>query len=150
LRQKAAHIALGLSLLFVLYLVVRQLPFHRWIIDAAKLVHGAGGAGRAADGSGHVPVVALCWCRSSRWSSPCGWLYGMWGAIPLARRGGGQRDRGILVARALAGNAAAQALLERPRARALAELAAEGGIWTVALIRLSPILPFTPATRCSA
>jgi uncharacterized membrane protein YdjX (TVP38/TMEM64 family) len=49
------------------------------------------------------------------------------------------------VARALAGKAAAQALLERPRARALADLAAEGGIVTVALVRLSPLLPFTPS-----
>ena len=41
--------------------------------------------------------------------------------------------------------AAAQALLERPRARALADLAAEGGVATVALVRLSPLLPYTPS-----
>src|SRR5205814_820776 len=49
------------------------------------------------------------------------------------------------VARALGGAAAAQALLERPKARALANLAAEGGFLTVTLIRLSPLLPYTPS-----
>jgi uncharacterized membrane protein YdjX (TVP38/TMEM64 family) len=144
LRQKAAHIALGLSLLFVLYLLVRQLPFHRWIIDAAKLVHGAGAPGALLTALGMyllslllVPIIPLV--------VACGWLYGMWGAVISLAAAVGSATTAFSIARALAGNAAAQALLERPRARALAELAAEGGIWTVALIRLSPILPFTPA-----
>ncbi|TMB36248.1 MAG: VTT domain-containing protein, partial [Deltaproteobacteria bacterium] len=36
------------------------------------------------------------------------------------------------------------ALREHPKARALSDLAEEGGAWTVALLRLAPILPFTP------
>src|SRR5258705_524161 len=49
------------------------------------------------------------------------------------------------VARALGRGAAAQAMLERPKARALADLAAEGGLFTVTLVRLSPLLPYTPS-----
>ena len=37
-----------------------------------------------------------------------------------------------------------RALREHPKARALSDLAEEGGAWTVALLRLAPILPFTP------
>src|SRR5260370_31035295 len=58
---------------------------------------------------------------------------------------GASAATGFSLARALGGTAAAQALLEHPKARGLAELAAEGGVVTVALIRLSPLLPFTPS-----
>src|SRR5262249_56256441 len=74
-----------------------------------------------------------------------GWLCarggaGLWGMAAVASAG-----TGFAVARAVGRKAAAQALLERPRARALADLAAEGGVTTVALVRLSPLLPFTPS-----
>ena len=66
MRQKAARLALGLTLLFVLYLLVRQLPFHRFIIESAKLVHGAGVPGALLTALGMfllslllVPIVPL-------------------------------------------------------------------------------------------
>jgi len=49
------------------------------------------------------------------------------------------------IARALGRGAFARWLLGRPRARALAQLAEDGGMATVALIRISPLLPFTPS-----
>jgi uncharacterized membrane protein YdjX (TVP38/TMEM64 family) len=138
------HIALGLALLFALYLVVRQLPVHRLIIEGAKTVHGAGVPGAIATAFAIyaltlvlLPIIPLI--------VACGWLYGMWGAAISIAASVASAATSFSVARALAGNAAAQALLERPKARALAELAAEGGIWTVALVRLSPILPYTPS-----
>ena len=76
MRQKAAHIALGLTVLFVLYLLVRQLPVHRLIIESAKLVHGAGVPGALLTALGMsllslllVPIIPLV--------VACGWLYGM-------------------------------------------------------------------------
>src|SRR5262249_55527234 len=74
-----------------------------------------------------------------------GWLCarggaGLWGMAAVA-----SAATSFAVARAVGRKAAAQALLERPRARALADLAAEGGVTTVALVRLSPLLPFTPS-----
>ena len=138
------HIAIGLAALFGLYLLVRQLPILRWIIEGAKLLHGAGVPGAIATGLGMyaltlllLPIVPLI--------VACGWLYGMWGALISIAAAVASAATSFSIARALAGNEAAQALLERPRARALAELAAEGGIWTVALVRLSPILPYTPS-----
>ena len=144
MRRKATHIALGLTLLFVLYLLVRQLPVHRFIIESAKLVHGAGVPGALLTALG-VSLLSLLLVPIIPLVVACGWLYGLWGALLSLAGAVGSATAAFSIARMLAGKAAAQALLERPRARALAELAAEGGIWTVALIRLSPILPFTPA-----
>ncbi|MCA1827905.1 MAG: TVP38/TMEM64 family protein [Myxococcales bacterium] len=144
MRKQAAHIALGLTLLFVLYLLVRQLPIHRLIIGGAKLVHGAGIPGAIATAFA-IYLLTLLLLPIIPLIVACGWLYGMWGAAISIAAAVASAATAFSVARMLAGNAAAQALLERPKARALAELAAEGGIWTVALVRLSPILPYTPS-----
>ena len=143
LRQ-AARVAAGLVVLLLLYLIVRQLPVLRWIVEGAKLLHGEGALGAVLTALGMylltlflLPIVPLI--------VACGWLYGVPGALLSLVAAVGSAATSFSIARALAGKAAAQALLERPRVRALADLAAEGGLVTVALVRLSPILPFTPS-----
>jgi uncharacterized membrane protein YdjX (TVP38/TMEM64 family) len=142
--RKAARILAGIIVLFALYAVVRQLPVQRWIVTLARTAHAAGPAGLFYAGLGIylltlllLPIVPLI--------IACGWLFGMPGAILSLAAAMASAATAFSIARALAGNASAQALLERPRMRALAELAAEGGIITVALVRISPILPFTPS-----
>jgi uncharacterized membrane protein YdjX (TVP38/TMEM64 family) len=142
--RKAARILAGIIVLFALYAVVRQLPVQRWIVALAKTAHAAGTAGLVYAGLGiylltlvMLPIVPLV--------IACGWLFGMPGAILSLAAAVASAATAFSVARALAGNASAQALLERPRMRALADLAAEGGIITVALVRISPVLPFTPS-----
>ena len=142
--HKAARVGAALIVLFVVYLLVRQLPVLHWIIEGAKRVHGAGLPGALATGLAMylltllmLPIIPLI--------VACGWLYGVPGAALSIAAAVASAATAFSVARALGGNAAAQALLERPRVRVLAELAAEGGIVTVALVRLSPILPFTPS-----
>jgi uncharacterized membrane protein YdjX (TVP38/TMEM64 family) len=142
--RKAARVLAGLTLLFLLYALVRQLPVLCWIVAGAKLLHGAGLPGALLTALAIylltlllLPIVPLI--------VACGWLYGLPGALLSLLAAVASAATSFSIARALAGNAAAQALLERPRARALADLAAEGGILTVALVRLSPILPFTPS-----
>ncbi len=142
--RKAARVAAALVVLFLLYVVVRQLPVLRWIVQGAKLVQGLGIAGAFVTAAAMVlltlfllPIIPLI--------VACGWLYGLPGAAVSLGAAVASAATSFSVARALGGNAAAQALMERPRARALAELAAEGGIVTVALVRLSPILPYTPS-----
>jgi uncharacterized membrane protein YdjX (TVP38/TMEM64 family) len=142
--RKAARVLAGLTLLFLFYALVRQLPVLRWIVAGAKLLHGAGLPGALLTALGIylltlllLPIVPLI--------VACGWLYGLPGGLLSLLAAAASAATSFSIARALAGNAAAQALLERPRARALADLAAEGGILTVALVRLSPILPFTPS-----
>jgi uncharacterized membrane protein YdjX (TVP38/TMEM64 family) len=142
--RKAARLLAALALLFVLYLIVRQLPLLRWIVDGAKLIRAMGWAGTVATFAATylmtlllLPIIPLIVAS--------GWLYGPWGAAISLAAAVASAATAFAVARAFGASAAAQALLERPRARALAELAARGGIVTVTLVRLSPILPFTPS-----
>ena len=142
--RKAAGLAAGLALLFLLYLVVRQLPVLRWVVEGAKLLHGAGPLGALLTGLG-IYLLTLLLLPIIPLVVACGWLYGVPGALLSLLAAMASAATSFSLARALAGKAAAQALLGRPRVRALADLAAEGGIITVALVRLSPILPYTPS-----
>jgi uncharacterized membrane protein YdjX (TVP38/TMEM64 family) len=141
--RKAARVLAALAVLFALYALVRQLPLLRWIVEGAKAVHALGWPGVLATFAATylltlllVPVIPMILA--------CGWLYGPWGAPLSLAAAVASAATAFGVARGLGGGAAAQALLERPRARALAELAARGGALTVALVRVSPLLPFTP------
>ena len=142
--RKAARVLAALAILFALYALVRGLPLQRWIVAGAKLVHALGWPGILATfASIHLltlllfPVIPLI--------VACGWLYGAWGAIISLAAVVASAATSFSIARAVGGEAAAQALLERPKARALADLAAKGGLVTVTLLRLSPILPYTPS-----
>jgi uncharacterized membrane protein YdjX (TVP38/TMEM64 family) len=142
--HKAARVGAALVVLFLLWLVVRQLPVLRFIVHGAQLLRGAGLPGALAAAGGIylmtlflVPIIPLI--------VACGWLYGLPGALIALPAAVASAATAFSLARALGGTAAAQALLEHPKARGLAELAAEGGVVTVALIRLSPLLPFTPS-----
>jgi uncharacterized membrane protein YdjX (TVP38/TMEM64 family) len=75
----------------------------------------------------------------------CGWIYGMAGALLSLPAVVASAAIGFGVGRALGRRRFARALATRPRLRALAELAERGGILTVALLRVSPLLPFTPS-----
>jgi len=142
--RKAARVLAALAILFALYALVRGLPLQRWIVAGAKLVHALGWPGILATfASIHLltlllfPVIPLI--------VACGWLYGPWGAIISLAAVVASAATSFSIARAVGGEAAAQALLERPKARALADLAAKGGLVTVTLLRRSPILPYTPS-----
>jgi len=142
--RKAARVLAALAILFALYALVRGLPLQRWIVAGAKLVHALGWPGILATfASIHLltlllfPVIPLI--------VACGWLYGPWGAIISLAAVVASAATSFSIARAVGGAAAAQALRERPKARALADLAAKGGLVTVTLLRLSPILPYTPS-----
>ena len=142
--RKAARIAAGLLLLFLLWTLVRQLPVARFVLQGAKLVQGAGLPGALFTCAG-IYLLTLLLFPIIPLIVACGWLYGPWGAVLSLGAAVASAATAFSVARKLAGRAAAQALLERPRARALAYLAAEGGAITVMLVRLSPLLPYTPS-----
>jgi uncharacterized membrane protein YdjX (TVP38/TMEM64 family) len=141
--RKAARVLFALGVLFGLYALVRQLPLLRWIVEGARVVHALGWPGLIATALAIyllslllVPIIPLV--------VACGWLFGPWGFALSLPAAVASAATSFAVARAVGRSAAAQALLERPKARALADLAAEGGMMTVVLIRLSPLLPFTP------
>lgn len=142
--QKAVRIGAALVVLFALWLIIRQLPVLRLVVAAARFLHGLGWQGPLLTALGIygltlllVPLVPLI--------VACGWLYGPPGGLISLAAAVASATTAFAVARALGGTAAAQALLTRPRARALAELAAEGGIVTVVLVRLTTVLPYTPS-----
>src|SRR5436190_4403511 len=142
--RKAARVLLAIAILFALYALVRQLPLLRWIVEGAKVVHGLGWPGAVATLAAIylltlllVPIIPLI--------VAAGWLYGPPAAALSLIAAVASAATSFTVARAMGRRAATQALLERPRARALADLAAEGGVATVALVRLSPLLPYTPS-----
>lgn len=142
--RRAAQILLVLALLFAAWLAVHALPVRAWLVEGARWAHGAGTPGAIAVACG-VYLMTLLLLPIVPLNVAVGWLYGPWGALLALPAAVLSAVTAFSAARALGGRAAAQALLERPKARALAELAAEGGLLTVALIRLSPILPFTPS-----
>jgi uncharacterized membrane protein YdjX (TVP38/TMEM64 family) len=142
--RKAARILAALAILFALYALIRQLPLLRWIVAGAKVVHALGWPGALATFAG-IYLLTLLLLPIIPLIVACGWLYGPWGWVLSLAAAVASSATSFQIARKVGGSAAAQALLERPKARALADLAAQGGILTVALVRLSPILPYTPS-----
>src|SRR6185503_17254948 len=106
--RKAARILAGLILLVVLYVLVRQLPVLHWIVEGAKRAHEAGLAGALYTALGMyllsnllVPIVPMI--------VACGWLYGLPGAALSLSAAVASATTAFVLARALAGSAAAQA-----------------------------------------
>jgi len=142
--RKAARVVLALAVLFGLYVLVRQLPVLTWIVQGARFVHGLGWPGVLLTFFA-ISALTLLLLPIIPLIVACGWLHGPWGAVISLAAAVASAATSFSVARATGRAAAAQALLERPKARALADLAADSGFVTVVLIRLSPLLPFTPS-----
>lgn len=142
--RTAARAAAILAIIVLLLLLVRKLPVLAFVVRGAKLVHGQGALGAVLTCFG-MYVMTLVFLPIIPLVVACGWLYGIWGGLLSLLAAVASAATSFSVARALGRNAAARALLQSPRALALAELAAQGGLVTVALVRLSPILPYTPS-----
>jgi uncharacterized membrane protein YdjX (TVP38/TMEM64 family) len=142
--RTALRLAAVAAALLALWIVGAELPLLHWIAAAAATLQGKGVAGALLWGAGLyvatlllVPIIPLILAS--------GWLFGFWG-IPVSLAAAvASAATSFGVARAFGRGAFAGWLLGRPRARALAELAEDGGMATVALIRISPLLPFTPS-----
>jgi len=142
--RKAARVLAALLALFGLWLLVHRLPVLRLIVEGARWLHGLGWPGVGLTAAA-IYVLTLLLFPIIPLIVACGWLYGPWGGAVSLAAAVASAATAFSIARILGRGAAAQALLTRPRARALADLAAEGGMVTVALVRLSPILPYTPS-----
>ena len=139
----AMRLAAAAAAFLGLWLLVGRLPVLHWIAIGARAVQGAGLAGALlwlaaiyALTLVLVPIIPLVVAS--------GWLFGVWGVMVSLPAAVASAATSFSIARALGRSAAAQALLRHQRARAVAELAEQGGIATVALLRVSPLLPFTP------
>lgn len=81
-----------------------------------------------------VPLVMLA-----------GWVWGFWGALVALPAALAATVTVFLLARALGQGAVAKSLREHPKLAHYIELGERGGFLTVALLRISPLLPFTPS-----
>src|SRR5438067_7267944 len=142
--RTARRLVTAAAVLAVLWVLASELPLLHWISITAEALQGAGLGG------------ALLWCAGMYVCTlllapiiplvlASGWLCGMWGAPIALAAAVASAATSFALARAVGRGAAAQWLLARPRALALANLAEEGGLATVALLRISPLLPFTPS-----
>ena len=139
LRLTAAAVTL-----LLLWILGAELPLLRWISLGAGRLRGSGVAGALLWGAG-MYVATLMLAPIIPLILASGWLFGPWG-IPVSLGASvASAATSFGAARALGRGAFSRWLLDRPRARALAELAEAGGLATVALIRISPLLPFTPS-----
>src|SRR4051794_19433856 len=121
--RRAAHIGLWILLLFLLWILIRQLPVARWVVHGAQFIHSLGPTG-ALLSFGAIVALTMLLFPIIPLIVACGWLYGLWGAPLSLAAAVTTAGTAFSIARKLAGNAAAQALMERPKARALADLAA--------------------------
>ena len=143
-RPKALSFALFGAVLLALWIALRQLPLLSWVVLGAEVAHRSGIQG-ALLAAGGVYLLTLCFLPIVPLMLAAGWVYGLWGAAIGLAAAVGSAATAFGVARFFGRTAAAQELLQRPRTRALAELAEQGGVLTVVLVRISPILPFTPS-----
>jgi uncharacterized membrane protein YdjX (TVP38/TMEM64 family) len=133
----------AVALLVAIGVAVRSLPVLHWIAMGAREAHRAGVWGAVA-WCGIVYALMLLLVPTVPLIIASGWLFGVSGAAVALPAAALAAATAFALARALGRSDAARALLDHPKARALADLAEEGGAWTVALLRLAPILPFTP------
>src|SRR5919108_1510146 len=144
LTRTTRRLAVAAAVIAVLWIAVTQLPLLHWISLAAARLRGAGAAG------------ALLWCAGMYAATlllapiiplvlASGWLFGLWGVPVSLTAAVCSAATSFGIARMLGDSAAAQWLMGHPRARAVTDLARDGGLATVALLRVSPLLPFTPS-----
>ena len=136
-----AGAALGVALLVLL---LRHLHALQLVARGAEAARSAGPLGAVAVGLAVLagtlllfPMVPLVMA--------CGWIYGMPGAILSIPAATLSAAVAFEVGRALGRTRLQATLSRRPKMRALTDLAERGGLVTVALLRVSPILPFTPS-----
>lgn len=146
-RRSNLRVALRLALLggalLAPLVAVRYLPVLRWVVLGAELAHRSGAAGALLAAAG-IYLLTLLLLPIVPLMLAAGWVYGPWGALIGLLPAVASAATSFSVARRFGRTAAARALLARPRTRALVELAEQGGVLTVVLIRISPVLPFTP------
>jgi uncharacterized membrane protein YdjX (TVP38/TMEM64 family) len=140
----ALRAALALGGLAALLLLARQLHFLSWIAQGATLAREAGPLGAFGVYAAFIALTLLT-LPMVPLTMACGWIYGMPGlavAIPATTT---SATIAFLIGRALGKTRVQKLLTTRPRLRAIAELAERNGLVTVALLRVSPILPFSPS-----
>lgn len=136
--------ALLLGLAWLAFYFGPELHLLRRVAQGATLAHDLGPLG-ALGGAAAIYLGALFFLPVWALIMLAGWVWGFWGALVALPATLAATLTAFLAARALGQGAVAQSLREHPKLAHYIELGERGGFLTVALIRISPILPFTPS-----
>lgn len=142
--MKARH-KLVLALLGALasWMLLRHLGALEWLARSAEHARGLGLPGALLGGVA-ILVGTLLLLPLYPFLVLAGWVWGPWGVAVVLPSAMLSTAAAFLLARAFAGSDAAQALRTHPRLEHVVELAERGGALTVALLRVSLVVPFTP------
>ena len=121
-----------------------RLQLLHWLSHQATQARGAGVLG-AIGGFGVIYLATTLLAPVIPLVMLSGWVWGFWGALVSLPAALASAVTVFLVARALGQSAAAQALRRHPKLARFVELGERGGILTVAALRISPLVPFSPS-----
>src|SRR6185436_3155498 len=139
--SRARWIALAL-LLAALFVAVRLLPVDEWLRAFQHRVAGTGAWGGIVYGLVYV-VAALLFVPGALLTIGAGLVFGLlWGTVIVSAASTTTAALAFLIARHLARDRVAAAARQNPRFEAIDRAVAEKGWKVVALLRLSPVVPF--------
>jgi uncharacterized membrane protein YdjX (TVP38/TMEM64 family) len=138
---RARWIALGLAVIALL-VAVRLLPMDEWLSAFQRRVAGTGAWGGVVYGLVYV-ACALLFVPGSLLTIGAGLVFGLlWGTLVVSAASTATAALAFLIARHLARERVAAAARKNPRFEAIDRAVAEKGWKVVALLRLSPVVPF--------
>ena len=139
---RARWLALA-ALAVALFVAVRALPVQEWLEGFQRWVAGTGAWGGLAYGLVYV-VCALLFVPGSLLTIGAGLVFGvLWGTVIVSAAATATAALAFLIARHLARERVAQAARRDRRFEAIDRAVAEKGWKVVALLRLSPVVPFS-------
>ena len=140
--RRVARLVLVAGLVIAAVQLGGRLHVLHWLSHQATHARGAGLPGALAGffviyaaTTLLVPVIPLVLLS--------GWVWGFWGALVSMPAALASAVTCFLAARALGQTAAAQALRRHPKVAHFVELGERGGVFTVAALRISPLVPFS-------
>lgn len=141
--SRAARVVVGAAVLSALVVAVRLLPLAAWLAELEHWVRAWGAWGALAFGAVYV-VAALAFVPGSILTLAAGALFGVWwGSVIVSLASIIAAALAFLIARHLA-RGRIERLAERDRRFAAIDQAVREGGWKiVALLRLSPVVPFS-------
>lgn len=134
---------LALAAALVTAALARRFGLLGHLVQWAELARGMGLPGAVA-GAGAIVVATLLLLPMYPLILLAGWVWGYWGVLVALPAAVASATVAFLLARAFGQSAAAQALRGHPTLARVVAIAEQGGVLTVALLRVSLLIPFTP------
>lgn len=135
-------VAIGVGVAAIL-VAARLLPLREWMVQIERLVRGMGPAGMVLYGAVYVAAVLL-FVPGIVLTLGAGFLFGLgWGIVVVSVASTVAAALAFLIARYLARDAVRRIASRNPRFDAIDRAIGKEGWKVVALLRLSPLVPFS-------